>query len=765
MVTFAIRGMTLARHVARPVAALAAAGVLIGMAARLAWSQVPFGRLGFGTVPATHFELSGTVQLDEADSTVRTHLGRVKEYLADRQWEEAVQTLMEVMEQSGAKLLGVTERRFVSVRDYCHLQLANLPPEALALYRSRVDPMAQRWYEEGIARRDRQRLLDIVEQAFASSWGDNALYALGEMALESGDYAAARAYWEKCVPADPPAQASPTWLCVPDTDLDLAAIRARLVLASILEGSVARAEDELAQLARLHPDARGRLGGREVNYVEALTSLLAESRDWPVRERSPDWPTFAGSPARNGVASEAVDPAEVAWRVPLRPTAEAAGSIWDAEMPVGRVAEDAQKPLSYHPVVVGDLVLVSNQAEVLAIDLRTGGAAWGDRGPQIFRALSDGPARALHGAPSCLGVARSTLTAFGRRLYVRAGSPITSRPREVRLFGDAREGGYLVSLDLDAEGRLVWLVTPPEGDLSFEGSPVTDGANVYVALRRSDIQPQAHVACFDAASGQLRWQRFVCAAETPAQGILCERTHNLLTLDRETIYVNTNLGAVAALSARDGRVKWVSLYPRVREGDLLKPAPHFSRPEPVFVLPRGLAGRPVRRAADLRSGRRHRPDPLADRPGGGRRGPPVGRCRRQADRQRREALLDRSIGGRRREGEIHVAGRPRAARVRPGRAGRRLRLLADSRQDLRVRFGDRPAEASDLPGCPRHDRWKPGHRGRISIDRGERRTGGPSPDERSGRHARGENRVHARKSGRWKMDGARWTVGSRQIVG
>ena len=33
----------------------------------------------------------------------------------------------------------------------------------------------------------------------------------------------------------------------------------------------------LAQLARLHPQARGRFGGREVNYVEALGAMLAES--------------------------------------------------------------------------------------------------------------------------------------------------------------------------------------------------------------------------------------------------------------------------------------------------------------------------------------------------------------------------------------------------------------------------------------------------------------------------------------------------------
>ena len=71
-------------------------------------------------------------------------------------WDEAVETLRLVMENSQDKLLAVTERRYVGLRDYCHLQLATLPTEALELYRSRVDPVAGGWYEEGVGRRDRR---------------------------------------------------------------------------------------------------------------------------------------------------------------------------------------------------------------------------------------------------------------------------------------------------------------------------------------------------------------------------------------------------------------------------------------------------------------------------------------------------------------------------------------------------------------------------------------------------------------------------------
>jgi outer membrane protein assembly factor BamB len=85
------------------------------------------------------------------------------------------------------------------------------------------------------------------------------------------------------------------------------------------------------------------------------------------------------------------------------------------------------------------------------------------------------------------------------------------------------------------------------------------------------------VACFNAQTGHRRWRVFVCGAETRARGMFPDHTHNLLTLQHQTLYYNTNLGAVAAISARDGRLRWVSLYPRAREGNLQKPAPHWGR--------------------------------------------------------------------------------------------------------------------------------------------------------------------------------------------
>jgi len=178
-----------------------------------------------------------------------------------------------------------------------------------------------------------------------------------------------------------------------------------------------------------------------------------------------------------------------------------------------------------------------------------------------------------------LGVPRFTMTAHGRKLFARMGSPVTSYADDNG--GAAPQVGYLVGLDLDGEGRLLpgFPIPPDDALWTFEGSPVTDGTNLYVAMRHSDVHPQAHVACFDVTTGRLRWRSLICAAESAGRGQLEEVTHNLLTLHRGVIYYNTNLGAVAALRARDGAIKWITVYPRTNSpGDEMRHGTlHFYR--------------------------------------------------------------------------------------------------------------------------------------------------------------------------------------------
>ncbi|MFV1966930.1 MAG: PQQ-binding-like beta-propeller repeat protein, partial [Pirellulaceae bacterium] len=567
--------------------------------------------LGQSDFHAIEEPATARVFVAELDNAARSHLKRAEVFLNTEHYEESIDTIRSILEESGISLIAVTPEsedarsrfvRYLSVRRYCHMRLAELSrlaPEALQLYRAQVDPLAERWYQAALTDRDPVRLEQIADEMFLSSYGDQAVWHLGSAALERGEYRRARMYWERTSPllrfpgADDPRLAGsegrswwwmlrdadlddtwdalkplltspadrPSWMAYPDTEISLADVRARLVLVSILEGDLPRARNELEVFRRLHPDAKGRFGSQRGKYVAILGTLLARRPTWPVYRPDDAWTTLGGEPARGKVAAADVDVAlRPIWQVEL-PRCELAGM--SNSRPRLRVGEAPDGLLSYHPVVSGDLVVTctgSRETDFEAVRLHTGEMVF-PRGEPLLERGRDPRAAGL-----VWGVPRYTMSVHGNRLYARIGSPVTGASFEPGRL--PVPPGRLVGLDLGAERKLfldIRLDASDWGDdWAFDGSPVTDGAFLYAALRRRDsVRAEAHLACFDAHSGSLRWRRSICAAEIVDPTRPYDVTHNLLTLDEGTLYFNTNLGAVAALRARDGDCQWLTTYPRV----------------------------------------------------------------------------------------------------------------------------------------------------------------------------------------------------------
>ncbi len=579
-----------------PAIVLGCAGALV-----FAWSVMaqPLPTDAWPSVPHKLAE----AQVDEISSGTKASLEQVAALLGERRWEEAVDGLARIMEEQGDRMMPLDPAevtdfvRFVPLRDYGHWRLSTLAAdegEALQVYRRRVDPTASRWYQEAIRDRHTALLERIVEQYFTSSYGDDALMALGEMALERGDYAGARWHWQRLHPAlrspgslpfvpatsvglaldqvnqDKPAAEIPTGprnqsaarygLAYPDTDIPLADLGARLVLVSILEGARSRAQAELALFRRLHTDAKGRLGGREVQYAPELDRLLRETLPPPAEPTDGDWPTFAGHETRNRhtVYADLDVPPKPVWIVDLPPAVyggdvhEPLAADSDGVLASGR-AVGGRPPLGhYYPVVVGNELLVNSADRVWVVDLTSG------QMEEIYPRGAANPQGVPISSPR-LGAPRFTLTVHGRHLLARMGSPVTT----YALHDAAREEpGYLLAWDLGTKKLILDKLFPDGPEWAFDGTPLADQTSLYVAMRKTDVRAEAHVACFDLRTQRLRWRSRIALADTLGQGVADEITHNLLTMNHGVIYINTNLGAVAALRAEDGTISWITRYPR-----------------------------------------------------------------------------------------------------------------------------------------------------------------------------------------------------------
>ena len=123
-------------------------------------------------------------RLYEAEGTERRLLDRFDRYLDRAQWDDAFESAARLLQEHSSTVVAAGEHRLVSTNEYIHLQLAKLPIEVLAKYRDMVDSLGEAWYRRGIAERDEQLLQQIVDEFFCSRWGDEALFALGELRSE-----------------------------------------------------------------------------------------------------------------------------------------------------------------------------------------------------------------------------------------------------------------------------------------------------------------------------------------------------------------------------------------------------------------------------------------------------------------------------------------------------------------------------------------------------------------------------------------------------
>ncbi len=564
------------------------------------------------------------------ETSERSSFVQADELLSDGQWEEAVEKLQQLIVDEGDRLAIQTEDdagafiRYLPVRDTAFLKLAAThfsQPEVLALYRRRVDPLAKRWFQQAVEQRKLALLEQLVDQLFVSSYGDDALLRLGEAALERAEYARARDCWQRispllCAPSDPSRgyqtqswwralqradlhqqwaeleplmtqpRAATRWLAYPDTDVDLAEVRARLVLVSILEGSPVRARFELELLRRLHPGAEGRIAGRTGVYADLLAALLKESESWPKRPAPADWTTFAGSPNRNQHAARGMDirPRPI-WQLELQPVS-LQHEVIGMDRP--RIAEGQDGALSYHPLVLGELLLWNSSDAVFVHRLHDSESFWGvgadaDRkGTAAWELypgnrLNSGPSGEMQFSPrrGHVGSPRFTMSAHGQKLFARLGDPVTGSRDDDEDRAKTKRG-FLIGLDLEKQASVLsGFPLYPGRDVrwEFEGAPISDGSKLYVAMRNSSQQnasTELHVACFSLptvpeADDQYRrplWRVKICSAQTAAGVDWDEITSNLLSLHDGTLFCNTNMGAVAAVSADDGRIKWVLRYPR-----------------------------------------------------------------------------------------------------------------------------------------------------------------------------------------------------------
>lgn len=533
---------------------------------------------GAAPVAAQPAPADGAALRGESPPT-RKRLAEAEAKLTAGKPQDAADDLQRLLDEAGDDLVSLDGRQFRPARWVAHQLLARLPADVLRGYQARVEEPARKLLDAGTRGRDPRPLWQLLDRYFVAKPSADGLLLLGDLLFDRGEYRTAELLWRRLLPDGGADVSHPT------PPADLAAVRARVVLAAIFTGEVDRAAAELKAFAAKHPAAAGPLAGKTGPYAVTLQALLDRPPRPPADPAgAADWPTFAGDPGRTGRVN---GPIPRHWR---------AAPTWIAPIPnAGRerpgVPAAPGRPPFGHPVIAGGRVYLADAGRVHAFDLRTGSYALLRKpDPQSSDRPSPGP-------DPC-----ATLTWADGRLYARTG-PAAVRPPDQTRPGRPPEDSALVRYDPPADPlalpKPAWRVLPPQPEgkktAAWEGAPLVAGGRLWAALARWEDGRVVHsVAAFDpadpdpdTAADRPAWVAEACDA--PA-GSDPRPRQELLTLAGRNVVLCSNAGAVVAVDAVTGRRAWAFLYP--------KPAKPAAPPKPDPLRPDPFRPEPPPRPAD-----------------------------------------------------------------------------------------------------------------------------------------------------------------------
>jgi outer membrane protein assembly factor BamB/tetratricopeptide (TPR) repeat protein len=144
----------------------------------------------------------------------------------------------------------------------------------------------------------------------------------------------------------------------------------------------------------------------------------------------------------------------------------------------------------------------------------------------------------------------------------------------------SKVGPTLVAID-EVTGQLKWAYGPmvattaDEANMRFETAPAGGPRSVFAGYVQDNIEGQTHtdteygVIAFESTTGRILWRREICRLRPGkfSAGFAVRRRNRVRSFlspplyQEGTVYYGTDAGAVAALDALSGRIKWVMRYP------------------------------------------------------------------------------------------------------------------------------------------------------------------------------------------------------------
>lgn len=509
--------------------------------------------------PGAVSRASATVYLEDSPAA-QDVADEAESHAREGRWGEAAAGFQRLIEEFPHKLMPGPDESYTDAVRWAERRLAE-EPALLAAYRRRYGPEAERALDRA---REMAGGWPAETDAVVAVW---RRYALTSAGLEAALWLAG----QRVERADAAGSGSVLEAVAGHTDLPGRAAeyhRLRAWTAALADDAEAR--QAAVSAWRGHGD--GDDDGPSSEWVDALERLAA-----------------ASSAAAGGAGSSAEPPSleKPLWFTRLAPNPDRSRNLLTSRgvNPRNREATDLR------PVAAGGLIFINDNQRVVASDALSGRLRWTYRPAAAEQAETDRRVRMAR--VSQVVPDEREVSVRGDAVYAVLGELL---PWQGRRRNAVISRTHLTCLDRET-GELRWSVQaedldPSLGRTTFHGTPVLRGGQLLVMARRGQASSfqDSYLIAVDPADGTLRWRRHLSSTARPNNRNRPAALSSM-TLDGELVYITDNLGAVAAVEARSGTVRWARVIPQAsppKPGRAAKTAQPFSRRTAPLVCRAGL---------------------------------------------------------------------------------------------------------------------------------------------------------------------------------
>ncbi|MGF1582132.1 MAG: PQQ-binding-like beta-propeller repeat protein [Gemmataceae bacterium] len=544
----------------------------------MTWLLLAFVSLGFAwLVPPCHGQGLRPEKITVVGESpfLQKRLDSARQLVASGKQRQAWNSYRTLLAEIGDNLVPVrrpqeriySTTRSVSARHLIHQTLAALQKEQLQDYQATVEVLARKALEQGTATHSRSVLREAVRDFYAHPATAQALRLLGDLAFEKGDFGAAKQWWALLGPMD---ESVPSRLIHPARQLDLGEVQARWVLATLFQGNQYRADKKIRSLKKLHPRVTLRLGGKQVNALDALENWMKRDLSGVIERNS--WTSVGGNLAHAyhipSFPASSLWVRGEAWRVKLSQKQEKLNNkrnqpVLDRRKVGGKIAfgsklTESKLPRSY-PILHNGSVIVSTDSSVLAYDILDGKQRFAFRVPAELLGLPR-DVRSRNGP-----VPRFVPAVEEERLFCVLGH---------RNFSDSDDNdgtktkSLLVCLDFQKgknAGKLLWkqhAEGSPKEQAVFSSDPIVFNERAYVIREQlTGFRWESWLVCYSVTSGEKLWDLPVLRSlqwAEPRRKIVRQPS---LTLAGTVLVYCSNQGAIIGFDPTRGTRLWAVGYP------------------------------------------------------------------------------------------------------------------------------------------------------------------------------------------------------------